>query len=235
MAVNPLISSPQITLTQAANQNIGPMTNASDTKSATRASQEQTTGFNANVGKQNAELKNPKINQDTKTTDIQTPSVSQEANKTMQNGQVPKISTEGGEPTPGKKSSTAASLDTMTGKESPASQADGLSDSGINSGFSGYLKQKAADYMANKTKESMSNQSSTDTSGPKENSTPGNYKPNETNDAPQRPEAQSARPNAATPSAAATPSIPSYKTPKSQPPAVPKIPRTMTPSFKKPF
>lgn len=235
MAVNPLISSPQITLTQAANQNVSQMANASDTKSATKASQEQSTGFNANVGKQNTELQNPKINQDTRTSDIKTPNTSQEANKTLQNAQVPKISTEGGEPTPGKKSSTAASLDTMTGKESPASQADGLSDSGINSGFSGYLKQKAADYMTNQTNSGLKSQSSTDTSGPKENSTPGNYKPNQTKEAPKRPEAQSARPNAAAPSAAATPIIPSYKTPTSQPPAVPKIPKPMTPSFKKPF
>jgi hypothetical protein len=164
-----------------------------------------------------------------------TPSVSQEANTTMKNGQVPKISTEGGEPTVGKKSGNGTSLDTMTGKEAPSTAADGLSDSGINSGFSGWLKQKASDYMTNKTKESMSNQSSTDTSGPKENSTPGNYKPNNTNGAPQRPEAQNARPNAATPSAAATPNIPSHNRPVSQPPAVPKIPKPMTPSFKKPF
>lgn len=135
MAVNPLISSPQVTLTQAANQNVGQMANASDTKASTQESQNQTTSFNANVGKQNTELKNPKINQDTKTTDIKTPSVSQEANTTMKNGQVPKISTEGGEPTVGKKSGNGTSLDNMTGKESPASQADGLSDSGINSGF----------------------------------------------------------------------------------------------------
>jgi hypothetical protein len=235
MAVNPLISSPQITLTQAANQNVGQMANASDTKSATKASQNQTTGFNANVGKQNTELQNPKINQDTKTTDIKTPNTSQEANNSIKGAQVPKISTEGGEPTIGKKSGNGTSLDTMTGTETPASQADGLSDSGINAGFNGYLKQKASDYMSNKTKESMSNQSSTDTSGPKENSTPGNYKPNTVNSAPQRPEAQNARANAAAPSAAATPNIPSYNRPVSQPPVVPKIPKPMTPSFKKPF
>ncbi len=230
MAVNPLISSPQITLTQAANQNMGPMTNATDTKSANSELASQQTGFNANVGKQNTELSNPKINQDTKTKDIQTPNTSQQTSDQLKGAQVPKINTDASDPKINKQSGQGMDLNKTNAEMPPEQAKEGLSDSGILGSFSGYLKQKAADYMTNQVKGSTS-QGSTDTSGPKENSTPGNYKPNNVSNTPQRPEAQSARPNPASPSPAATPKIPSYNKPVSTPPPVPKIPKFNKPSF----
>lgn len=230
MAVNPLISSPQITLTQAANQNMGPMTNATDTTSTNREAGAQQTGFNANVGKQNSEMSNPKINQDTKTKDIQTPNTSQQTSDQLKGAQVPAINTDASDPKNGKQSGQGMDLNKTDAKMSPDQAKEGLSDTGILGSFSGYLKQKAADYMTSKVKSSTS-QGSTDTSGPKENSTPGNYKPNDVNNAPQRPEAQSARPTPANPSPAATPKIPSYNKPVSTPPPVPKIPKFNKPSF----
>ena len=230
MAINPLISSPQITLTQAANQNMGPMTNATDTTSTNREASTQQTGFNANVGKQNTEMSNPKINQDTNTSKLQTPNTSDQASQQLKGGQIPNIPTDAGDPKLNKKDGTGVDLNKTDAKMSPDQAKEGLSDTGIVGSFKGWLKKKATEYMVNKMTGGM-NQESTDTSGPKDNSTPGNYKPNDVNNAPQRPEAQSARPNAPMPSAAATPKIPSYSKPVSTPPPVPKIPKFNKPSF----
>jgi hypothetical protein len=229
MAVNPLISSPQITLTQAANQNMGQMTNATDTKAATQAIQTQDSGFNANVGKQNTEMSNPKINQDTNTSKLQTPNTSQQTSDQLKSAEVPQINTDASDLKTSTKTGQGMDLNKTDAKMSPDQAKDGLSDTGILGSFNGYLKKKAADYMTNQVKGSTS-QGSTDTSGPKENSTQGNYKSNDVNNAPQRPEAQSARPVVGTPSPAATPKIPSYNRPVSTPPPVPKIPK-----FNKPF
>ena len=234
MAVNPLIASPQATLSQAANQSLNQSSNAAETQSATRATQTQDSGFNANIGKQNTELKNPQINQDTKTKDIQTPNTSQQASDGLKNAEVPRIPTDQGDPKFNPKNGTGVDLNKTDTSMTPEQAKEGLSDTGIIGSFKGYLKQKATDYMINQIKGST-NQSAGDSSGPKENSTPGNYKPNETGSAPQRPETQTARANAPAAKPATTPSIPNYNKPVSQPPAVPKIPKPSTPSFKKPF
>ena len=235
MAVNPLISSPQVTLTQAANQNLGQMSNATDTKGTNNALQAQDSGFNANVGKQNTELQNPKINQDTKTSEIQTPNTSQQASDGLKNAQIPSIPTDAGDPKFNKKDGTGVDLNKTDAKMSPDQAKEGLSDTGIVGSFKGWLKKKATDYMVSKMTGGM-NQEAGDSSSPKDKSNQGAYKPNDVNGTPQRPEAQSARPNAPIPSAAATPNIPSYNRPVSQPPAVPKIPKPQSPpKFTKPF
>jgi hypothetical protein len=205
------------------------MTNATDTKATTQALQTQDSGFNANVGKQNTEMSNPKINQDTNTSKLQTPNTSQQTTNQLKSAEVPQINTDASDPKIGKKNGQGMDLNATDAKMSPDQAKEGLSDTGILGSFNGMLKQKAADYMTNQVKGSTS-QGSTDTSGPKETSTPGNYKPNNTMQAPQRPEAQSTRPNSASPSPAATPKIPSYNKPVSGPPPVPKIPK-----FTKPF
>jgi hypothetical protein len=214
---------------------MGQMTNAADTKGANSELASQQNGFNANVGKQNTEMSNPKINQDTNTSKLQTPNTSQQTSDQLKSAEVPKINTDASDLKTSKKNGQGMDLNKTDAKMSPDQAKDGLSDTGILGSFSGYLKQKAADYMTNQVKGSTS-QNSTDTSGPRENSTPGNYKSNDVNNAPQRPEAQSARPTPASPSPAATPKIPSYNRPVSTPPSVPKIPKVQTPpKFTKPF
>lgn len=150
-------------LTTPASNSTNANTNAIDASGLTRT--DGTKGFNANVGKQNSELKKANGPVSTQTDQLKTPNTS-------------KMGAEG-----------------LKGSDIPQSTQSAPDTSKQQSGFSDMLAKKAQGYMNEKTKTSTSQTPSGETPSPSERQNTVNPKTTDSPKSPQRPDSKIAKPS----------------------------------------
>ena len=149
--------------TQNASQNTNASTNAIDTSGLTKA--DTTKGFNANVGKQNTELKSASKPISTQTDSIQTPNTSQ-------------MSAEG-----------------LKGAKAPESGMSMPEGDQKTTGFSAALSKKTQSYMSEKMMSSTSQTPSGEMATPSDSQSAIKPNVTDSPQSPQRPDAKIAKPN----------------------------------------